>query len=57
MQQQLYSKNYISQGLRTAYYYDIVTEQCYPFGVQNCGGNENRFKTLEDCQARCKLIN
>ncbi|CAD6196074.1 unnamed protein product [Caenorhabditis auriculariae] len=41
--------------LITRYYFDTATEQCYPFGVQHCGGNENRFANLEDCQKLCVL--
>uniref|UniRef100_A0A915CKL6 BPTI/Kunitz inhibitor domain-containing protein n=1 Tax=Ditylenchus dipsaci TaxID=166011 RepID=A0A915CKL6_9BILA len=41
--------------LLTRYYFDMATEQCYPFGAQNCGGNENRFETLLDCQKRCRM--
>jgi hypothetical protein len=37
------------------YYFDVITAECYPFSVQNCGGNENRFKTLDNCQDTCKL--
>ncbi|KAJ1373624.1 hypothetical protein KIN20_036087 [Parelaphostrongylus tenuis] len=43
--------------LLTRYYFDVTTEQCYPFGVQNCGGNENRFKSKTDCQNFCRLDN
>uniref|UniRef100_A0A915CMA7 BPTI/Kunitz inhibitor domain-containing protein n=1 Tax=Ditylenchus dipsaci TaxID=166011 RepID=A0A915CMA7_9BILA len=41
--------------LITRYYFDVATEQCYPFGAQNCGGNENRFESLVECQTRCRL--
>lgn len=41
--------------LLVRYYFDTTTEQCYQFGVQNCGGNENRFETLAACQAFCRL--
>ncbi|VDK73262.1 unnamed protein product [Anisakis simplex] len=37
------------------YYFDATTQQCYQFGVQNCGGNENRFENLADCQSFCSL--
>uniref|UniRef100_A0A915BT75 BPTI/Kunitz inhibitor domain-containing protein n=1 Tax=Parascaris univalens TaxID=6257 RepID=A0A915BT75_PARUN len=37
------------------YYFDTTTQQCYQFGVDNCGGNENRFETLAACQAFCEL--
>uniref|UniRef100_A0A0N5ATX7 BPTI/Kunitz inhibitor domain-containing protein n=1 Tax=Syphacia muris TaxID=451379 RepID=A0A0N5ATX7_9BILA len=46
--------NYKSK-LLTYYYFDTATEQCYPFGVQNCGGNENRFETLNECQTYCRI--
>uniref|UniRef100_A0AC35G228 BPTI/Kunitz inhibitor domain-containing protein n=1 Tax=Panagrolaimus sp. PS1159 TaxID=55785 RepID=A0AC35G228_9BILA len=45
----------ISEKLDVRYYFDITTTECYPFGVQNCGGNENRFKTLNDCQETCRM--
>ncbi|ETN74191.1 Kunitz/Bovine pancreatic trypsin inhibitor domain protein [Necator americanus] len=47
----------LSPDLLTRYYFDVTTEQCYPFGVQNCGGNENRFKSRADCQNFCRLDN
>jgi len=44
-----------SQELLTRYYFDVNTEQCYPFGAQNCGGNENRFETKAECMATCRF--
>ncbi|KHJ80513.1 Kunitz/Bovine pancreatic trypsin inhibitor domain protein [Oesophagostomum dentatum] len=44
-----------SPDLLTRYYFDVTTDQCYPFGVQNCGGNENRFKSRTECQNYCRL--
>ncbi|GMS79299.1 hypothetical protein PENTCL1PPCAC_30350, partial [Pristionchus entomophagus] len=44
-----------NQDLLTRYYFDITTEQCYPFGVQSCGGNENRFPSKHSCLAYCKI--
>ncbi|EYB93299.1 hypothetical protein Y032_0184g998 [Ancylostoma ceylanicum] len=46
-----------SPDLLTRYYFDVTTDQCYPFGVQNCGGNENRFKSRAECQNFCRLDN
>jgi len=40
--------------LLVRYYFDATTSQCYPFGVQRCGGNENRFETLLACQNYCR---
>ncbi|VDD85142.1 unnamed protein product [Enterobius vermicularis] len=52
---EIYSSSSASKSrLLTSYYFDTTTEQCYPFGVQNCGGNENRFETLSDCQTFCR---
>ncbi|CEF63334.1 Proteinase inhibitor I2, Kunitz metazoa domain-containing protein [Strongyloides ratti] len=45
----------ISDDLPIRFYFDIVTEQCYPFGAQTCGGNENNFGSEEECQAICKV--
>ncbi|VDO22798.1 unnamed protein product [Brugia timori] len=39
--------------LQVRYYFDPVTEKCYPFGTQNCGGNENRFENIAKCQSVC----
>ncbi|EFO27077.1 kunitz/Bovine pancreatic trypsin inhibitor domain-containing protein [Loa loa] len=39
--------------LQVRYYFDPVTEKCYPFGAQSCGGNENRFENLGKCQSVC----
>lgn len=41
--------------LLTRYYFDAVTEQCYPFGAQECGGNQNRFLNLTECQNVCRI--
>ncbi|KAL3985681.1 Kunitz/Bovine pancreatic trypsin inhibitor domain family protein [Acanthocheilonema viteae] len=39
--------------LQVRYYFDSVTEKCYPFGTQSCGGNENRFESIGKCQSVC----
>ena len=44
-----------TERLDVRYYFDITTGECFPFGVQNCGGNENRFKTMTDCQETCRM--
>lgn len=36
------------------YFFDSISGGCYPFATQNCGGNENRFKTKEECIKKCK---
>ncbi|XP_061828218.1 kunitz-type protease inhibitor 2 isoform X3 [Nerophis lumbriciformis] len=36
-----------------AYYYDGDTDSCRPFVYGGCHGNQNRYKSTEDCMARC----
>jgi len=35
------------------YYYDPANKSCQLFIYGGCGGNENRFETKEECEARC----
>ncbi|CAI4231591.1 unnamed protein product [Auanema sp. JU1783] len=41
--------------LLVRYYFDSISQKCYPFGVQGCGGNENRFKDMQSCDKYCQL--
>ncbi|CAK5045661.1 unnamed protein product [Meloidogyne enterolobii] len=41
--------------LITKFYFDSVTAQCYAFSTQECGGNQNRFGSVEECLDVCKL--
>uniref|UniRef100_A0A915NSA1 BPTI/Kunitz inhibitor domain-containing protein n=1 Tax=Meloidogyne floridensis TaxID=298350 RepID=A0A915NSA1_9BILA len=41
--------------LNTKFYFDSVTAQCYAFSTQECGGNQNRFDSVEECLDVCKL--
>jgi len=36
------------------WYFDLVTKSCQPFVYGGCSGNDNRFKTIEDCQNMCQ---
>ena len=36
------------------YYYDAQSAQCEERIYGGCGGNDNNFATLEDCQSRCR---
>ncbi len=37
-----------------SYYYDADTDSCKKFIYGGCGGNANRFPTMEKCEANCK---
>ena len=35
------------------YYYNSTTRSCEPFIYGGCSGNDNRFTTVAECEARC----
>jgi hypothetical protein len=37
-----------------AYYHDVESGVCRPFTYGGCGGNENRFASLAECQSACR---
>ncbi|KAG8199880.1 hypothetical protein JTE90_015871 [Oedothorax gibbosus] len=37
------------------YYYNVNTYKCEMFIYGGCGGNENRFRTLEECSNACPI--
>jgi hypothetical protein len=41
--------NYIAN-----WYYDIKIKRCRQFYYGGCGGNENNFRSEQDCEQRCK---
>ncbi|KAK0412799.1 hypothetical protein QR680_006416 [Steinernema hermaphroditum] len=49
------SEEKTEENIQIRYYFDVATETCYPFGVQMCGGNENNFAGITECQATCHL--
>ena len=36
-----------------SYYFNAVFQRCVGFIYGGCGGNENRFTTLDECEERC----
>lgn len=38
------------------YFHNATSKQCEKFVYGGCGGNENNFKTLSDCQDECSDI-
>ena len=40
-------------SIQTFYYFDVNTKKCTEFLYNGCGGNGNRFLTLEQCQMGC----
>ena len=43
----------ICRGYFPSYYYNSDSEECELFVYGGCGGNGNRFSTLEGCLRRC----
>ncbi|GLV36259.1 uncharacterized protein CBL_08753 [Carabus blaptoides fortunei] len=37
-------------------YYDAGKEECLVFLYGGCGGNENNFRSKEDCEAKCSGV-
>ena len=35
------------------YFYDPLFGECLEFYWSGCGGNDNRFSTIDECQRRC----
>ena len=47
----------IETGMCAAYFvrygYNSTSQQCEEFIYGGCGGNENRFKSMEECRHAC----
>jgi tissue factor pathway inhibitor len=39
------------------YYYSVANLKCTEFPYSGCKGNENNFKTLEECKSKCQKSN
>lgn len=42
------------QNYEARWYYDTKEEQCRQFYYGGCGGNENNFRTENECLHRCE---
>ena len=40
-----------------SWYYDKERRRCLQFVYGGCGGNANRFQTVEECEGRCAAQN
>ena len=36
-----------------SYFYNVTSKRCERFIYGGCGGNDNRFSILDQCQATC----
>ncbi|KQS52441.1 kunitz-type serine protease inhibitor textilinin-5 [Drosophila erecta] len=43
-------------GHRIMWAFSNKQQMCVPFAFSNCGGNENRFFTKENCEKACAPI-
>ena len=44
------------RGAMRRYYFNSVTGECAIFTYGGCGGNENNFELLEECENTCKNV-
>ena len=42
------------KALSYQYFYDTSAQECRQFKYSGCGGNANRFPTIEACESACK---
>uniref|UniRef100_A0A023GCG9 Putative bpti/kunitz family of serine protease inhibitor n=1 Tax=Amblyomma triste TaxID=251400 RepID=A0A023GCG9_AMBTT len=42
------------KGRMPRFFYNINTSECEEFVYGGCHGNENNFRTYEDCENQCK---
>lgn len=42
---------------KNKWFYNPITNDCGIFSYSNCGGNENRFDSLDACLEKCRITN
>ena len=42
------------RGYFRKFYYDAASGECREFVYGGCEGNDNRFNSIKECEARCK---
>ncbi|CAF0851289.1 unnamed protein product [Brachionus calyciflorus] len=47
----------ICRGYMEKFFYNKDTKKCEKFIYGGCGGNENKFNTIEECEAKCQTTN
>jgi papilin len=45
----------LGRALTHRFYFNSKTKNCEAFNYGGVGGNENNFKTIEECNAKCKV--
>ncbi|XP_054854394.1 PI-actitoxin-Aeq3a-like [Eublepharis macularius] len=48
------AKTGICRAAFPRYYYDTEMKKCLTFTYGGCGGNDNNFPKIEDCQKECE---
>ena len=43
----------LCKGFFPSYFHNYTSGRCEEFIYGGCGGNDNRFSTLEECQQEC----
>ena len=50
---EFYPESGICEAYIPSYFYNVTSKRCDKFIYGGCGGNANRFSSLDQCQATC----